>query len=185
MLAAACLTLGAPVRPRDSAILGQLHGLKKAVAKRSVSAAEISDDLYPALGVEHLSEVADLLTAPVQFVATLDIAIAEFASDPETILNRRGGRRRDPRIGNFAYRLALIYEEYTGECPTFTQDKEKGWAISPFGLFAYEAFCQLFLPHLRAGEGQLREATRDAVALMRDAEMIPEDELDEVLPKSS
>lgn len=175
--------LRAPVRARESTILKQLRQVRKTAATRPVTADEISDDLCPALGVDDLSELADLLASPEEFVRVLDAAIAESASKPETVQDRRGGRRRDPRIDNFAHRLAAIHEEYTGERPTFTQDKEKGWAISAFGLFAYEAFCLFFCPYVAAGEGQIREALRDAVALERDYEILPEDELDELVPK--
>jgi len=49
--------------------------------------------------------------------------------------------------------------------PTFTQDKETGWAESPFALFGDKAF-RLFCP-IPCGEGQIREALRDAVRTYR------------------
>ena len=131
VLAAARMTVGAAVRPRDLAILERLRKLRKAAATRTVGLEEISDDLCPALGIEDPTELADLLAAPDQFVTALSIAIAEFASNPETVRNRRGGRRRDPRIDNFAYRLAQLYRKHVRKRPTFTQETDFGVADKP------------------------------------------------------
>lgn len=163
VLAAARMALGAPLRGRELAILKQLRELRKTASTRPMTTEEIPDDVCPALGIEHPSELADLLNSPGQFVSALDAAISEFSTFPETVQNCRGGRRRDPRIDNFAYRLARIYSQYMGAWPSFTQDKETGDLTGPFGLFAEEAFHLLFIPHLTVGEGQIREALRAAI----------------------
>ena len=154
---AARQVLNGPARVRRASILRELKELKKKL-QRGDSGFEVSDDLWPALRVGDEYEIESLLSSPESLGRALEAAIPEFQCMPETVIDRGGGRRRDPRIDRFAYRLGLIYVRHLHVPPTFTQDTETGWAVSPFAFFGDEAF-RLFCP-IQCGEGQIREALR-------------------------
>jgi hypothetical protein len=149
-----------PLRLRPATVLSRLKELRTKL-QRGELLADISDDLWPALGVGDEPEEM-LLASSERLAEAIASAIPEFESMPETLKDRRGGRRRDPRLDNFAYRLAMIYRQHLQEPPTFTQDTETGWLVSPFGQFGYEAFW-LFCPIQPLGEGQIREALRNGI----------------------
>ncbi len=169
-------------RRRPAIILRDLRKLQKDL-RRGDAIPEVRDDLWPTLGVSE-EKIEDVLVSPEVLADKVESAIHDFQTSPETVHDRKGGRRRDSRINRFAYHLARIYQKHLKQRPTFTQDTEKGWAVSPFALFAIEAFAQ-FCPLAFVGEGQIREALRTAVELERDVEFLSPLELEELFRRDA
>ncbi len=162
-------------RRRPAIILRDLRKLQKDL-RRGDAIPEVRDDLWPTLGVSE-EEIENVLVSPKVLADIVESAIQHFGTSPETVHDRKGGRRRDSRIDRFAYYLARIYQKHLKQRPTFTQDPEKGWAVSPFALFAIESFA-LFCPLASVGEGQIREALRAAVEMERDVKFLSAEELE-------
>lgn len=175
---AANAAFGDPPAPRPSRRSEELHELLLAIKASPGAVPEVPRHLWPWLDIEEQHEADDLLASPERLAHAVERALKLSESDSARIQDRKGGRRRDPRIDGFAIALAQIYEGRTGNRPTYTADKDTGNIVSPFGLFAYEAFHQ-FYPGKPVPEGSIRSAIQQAVRFERESETIPDEELDE------
>ena len=77
--------------------------------------------------------------------------------------------------------LAQIYCRYTSRRPTVTTDPETGHMVSPFAMFAYEAF-SLVYKSTSVPEGSFQSAIREVVEFERETEPMSDEELDKLLP---
>ena len=159
---AANAAFGDPPAPRPSRRSEELRELLLAIKASPGAVPEVPRHLWPWLDIEEQHEADDLLASPERLAHAVERALKLSESDSARIQDRKGGRRRDPRIDGFAIALAQIYEGRTGNRPTYTADKDTGNIVSPFGLFAYEAFHQ-FYPGKPVPEGSIRSAIQQAV----------------------
>ncbi len=175
---AANAAFGHPPEPRPSRRSEELHELLLAIKASPGAVPEVPRHLWPWLDIEE-HEADDLLASPERLAHAVERALPLSESDSARIRDRRGGRRRDPRIDKFTIVLAQIFKRRTGNRPTYTAEKDTGNIVSPFGFFAYEAFCQIYrgkpLP-----EGSIRSAIQQAVRFEREFETIPDEELDKI-----
>ena len=180
---AAKAVFGTTPAPRPSRLIDELKALKTSIVGNPFQIPEIPRYVWTYLGVEDPVEIKmqELLSSPDRLAKELDSAIAMLEANAATVLDRRGGRRSDPRMHQFAMALAQIFEIYTGQRPTITFDPATGHMVSPFALFAYEAFSQ-FYPQQPLSEGALQLALRQVVAFERDTKEMSETELQQLLP---
>ncbi len=175
---AANAAFGHPPAPRPSRRSKELHELLLAIRANPRAVRKVPQHLWPWLGIEEQDEADDLFASPEKLAHAVERALQLSELDSGRIQDRRGGRRRDPRIDKLAIALAQIYERCTGNRPTYTVDKDTGNIVSPFGLFACEAFFQ-FYPGEPLPEGAIRSAIQEAVRFERETETIPDEGLDE------
>lgn len=173
---AARTIFGRPQEPRPSSRPKELKSLLKGARKGPLDPTCIALHLWPYLLVEDEDAIENLCEPGADLSAAIQLAIEIAESDPETHLSRKGGRHRDSRIDAFAMALAQIYRRYTNQRPTVTFEPDKGHMVSPFALFAFEAF-SLVYRNTRMPEGSIQTAIRQVVEFERETEPISDDVL--------
>jgi ParB-like chromosome segregation protein Spo0J len=153
--------------PRPTRLIDELRTLKEEIIAHLRRVPKIPRHVWAFLGVEDPLQEQELLNSTDRLTEALDSAIAMLEADLAIKLDRKGGRRSDPRMQQFAMALAQIFQTYTEERPTITFDRETGHMVSRFERFAFEAFTQ-FYPHQPFPEGALQLALRHAVSFERD-----------------
>ena len=144
----------------------------------------IPEGIWPYLGHEDLSSVEESYPDREELLTALVNAGKLAESTQERDFDRRGGRRRDPRMDGFAVSLSLIYSRYSGKRPTMTFAPEDGEIVSGFGKFGEIAF-EIFCPVKPIPNGTVRGALQQATNFRRDSEEMPPDDVESALTEHS
>ena len=156
----------------DNALLIFLKAAKNFLVQLKThpnNVGKIPDELRPLLGVPEDFQEEELRGKPLKLISEVKKACKMLENDLTVAHDQRGGRAPDSRIRHFARTLAIIYERYIGEPPTFTIDKDDHGLSSPFALFGEEAFAQ-FCPSELNAPGKVRLALQEAAQESRELE---------------
>lgn len=121
-----------------------LQSLLVAHPSNPLDASSIEQWVWCELGAMEDREADELLRNPDLFSERLEATITELLQSKDYEVDKKGGRRTDPRLDSFIFELAFIYRAYTGFRATYSLAADNSGQQSPFFWFAAEVLRLFF-----------------------------------------
>lgn len=174
--------------PRPASKLKRLKELQESHLQGTLDYSSIDEWLWYHLGAFELDDQEDLISKPKLLALRLDEAILEWEGSLDHVIDKRGGRRPDPRLDSLLHRLAFLYREYTGFRATYSISYDTAKQQSPFFHFA-DTVLKLFFTsgaeaNWRKNPGAIQGAIRRISKFERESDPMSDEELDHTLSRS-